>query len=224
MEEQANPIQAPVENYNVYSKIFGWMFMGLLLTAIVGWYTFSTGIIYDIIVNEMLNMLLIAEVVVVIIFSWLRNRISATVASILFFAYAALNGVFFATIFVIFQMSSIMSIFLVAAALFGIFALIGAKTKIDLSKIGVIALGVVVVGVIMSIINLFMNVAILDTIVSWVILLAFFAITAYDMQKIKQMVAAGYQGDKLHIYAAFELYLDFINIFIRLLSLFGKRN
>lgn len=128
------------------------------------------------------------------------------------------------TIFYLFELSSIVYLFVGSAVLFGGLALIGYKTNADLSRWHTILFGVLIVGVILSLVNLFLGNTMLDVILDWVILLTFFGITIYDMNKIKNLAEEGIaDNDKLHIYGAMELYLDFINIFIRILSLFAKR-
>lgn len=169
-------------------------------------------------------MLLIAEVIVVLLFSFLFKKLPATVVGILYFIYAAINGVTLSTIFYLFELNSIIYLFLASAALFGIFAFIGYKTDADLSKWHTLLFGVLIVGVILSLINIFIGNSMLDVILDWVILLVFFGITMYDMNKIKNLETEDLRDqDKLHIYGAMELYLDFINIFLRILALFGKR-
>lgn len=209
---------------NLIAKTFFWMFLGLLGTAIIAWYTYSTGLFIEIILGDYWSILLIAEVVVVLLFSFLFKKLPPVVVGILFFVYAALNGVTLSTIFVIFELTSIVYLFIASAILFGGLALIGYKTKADLSKWHTILFGVLIVGVILSIINIFIGNGMLDLVLDWVILLVFFGITIYDMNKIKNLSEeVELDQEKLHIYGAMELYLDFINIFIRILSIFGKR-
>lgn len=209
---------------NLIAKTFFWMFLGLLGTAIIAWYTYSTGLFAEIILGDYWSILLIAEVVVVLLFSFLFKKLPPVVVGILFFVYAALNGVTLSTIFVIFELSSIVYLFIASAVLFGGLALIGYKTKADLSKWHTILFGVLIVGVVLSIVNIFLGNGMLDLVLDWVILLVFFGITIYDMNKIKNLSEeVELDQEKLHIYGAMELYLDFINIFLRILSIFGKR-
>ena len=148
----------------------------------------------------------------------------ATIVGILYFLYAAINGVSLATIFYVFELNSIILLFIVSSLLFGGFALYGYKTKKDLSNWHTLLFGTLLAGLVVSILNLFFKNSVLDIIIDWVILLVFFGITAYDMNKIKQLsLVDTIDQDKIHIYGAMELYLDFINIFLRILSIFGKR-
>lgn len=205
-------------------KTFFWMFLGLLGTALVAWYTYASGLFVSIFIGGYWEMLLIAEVLVVLLFSFLFKKLPPVIVGILFFVYAMLNGVTLSTIFVLFELSSIVWLFVVSALLFGGMAFYGYKTKKDLSSWKTLLFGILIAGVILSIINLFMGNSTLDIILDWVILFVFFGITAYDMNKIKALQEdESLDQSKLHIYGAMELYLDFINIFLRILSLFGKR-
>ena len=168
-------------------------------------------------------MLLIVEIVVVLLFSFLFRKLSPTIVGILYFVYAMINGVTLSTIFYTFELNSIVYLFLGAALLFGGLAFVGYKTQRDLSNWRSILFGVLIVGLILSLINLFLGNSMLEIVLDWVILLVFFGITIYDMNKIKNLqYEDGIDQEKLYIYGAMELYLDFINIFLRLLSLFGK--
>ena len=222
MVENVNPVQSVGINKNIYSKTFIWMFLGLLATAIVSAFSYITGFTINFI--EFWPILLIVEVVVVIIFSLLLRKLPPGVVGVLFFVYAILNGITLSTIFYVFELSSIVFIFFAAAAIFGICALYGKITNKDLSKIGTILLVTLLIGVIVSIINLFIGNSMIDIIIDWLILIVFFGITAWDMQKVRQFAESGQMSDdKVTIYCAMQLYLDFINIFLRLLQIFGSR-
>ena len=222
MVENVNPVQSVGINKNIYSKIFLWMFLGLLATAIVSAFSYITGFTINFI--EFWPILLIVEVVVVIIFSLLLRKLPPGVVGVLFFVYAILNGITLSTIFYVFELSSIVFIFFAAAAIFGICALYGKITNKDLSKIGTILLVTLLIGVIVSIINLFIGNSMINIIIDWLILIVFFGITAWDMQKVRQFAESGQMSDdKVTIYCAMQLYLDFINIFLRLLQIFGSR-
>lgn len=213
-----------VKEYSLIQKTFFWMFLGLLGTAIVAWYTYSSGLFIDIIFKGYFNILLIAELVVVIVFSLLFKKLPPTIVGILYFVYAMINGVSLSVIFVVFELNSIVWLFVASAILFGGMALYGYKTNKDLYNWKTLLFGILIVGLILSLINLFLGNSTLDIILDWVILFVFFGVTAYDMNKIKQLQDdESLDQSKLHIYGAMELYLDFINIFLRILSIFGKR-
>ena len=145
-----------------------------------------------------------------------------TTAKISFLLYSFVSGLTFSSIFVTYQLSSIMYVFLIAAVVFGIFALIGAYTKKDLSKLGTyLAMGLFGV-ILITIFNLFIGSSTTVLILSIVSILIFIGYTAYDVQKILRLYDNSIlPEDNLAIYGALELYLDFINIFLDLLQLFG---
>ena len=209
---------------NVFAKTFQWMFMGLLITGLISWYVYSSGLFIEIIVGGMFEGLLIAELAMVFIFSLIIKKCSPTVAAIMFISYAILNGVTLSIIFVLYQLTSITILFFAAAAIFGIMSLYGYRTNKDLSILAPLFFTTLIIGIVVSLINLAIGNGLIDIIVSWVMLLVFSGITAYDVQKIKLLTEdSSLDQSKIHIYGALELYLDFINIFLRLLSLFGRR-
>lgn len=222
MIENSNPIQDVGTNKSIYSKTFIWMFLGLLATGIVSIFTYFSGFTQNFI--EIWPILAIVEIIVVIVFSLLIKKLPPLAVAILFFIYAIVNGITLSTIFAVFELSSIIIVFFASSAIFGLCALYGYFTKGDLSKLGTIFMITLIVGVIVSIINLFLNNSIVDIVLNWVILLVFFGVTAWDMQKVK-LIAQSEEGkdDRMAIYCAMDLYLDFINIFIRLLNIFGSR-
>lgn len=208
---------------NLMPKTFFWMFLGLLGTAIVAWYTYSTDLLIDIVDSGAWGIILVVELVVVLLFSFLFKKLSPTVVGILYFVYSMINGLSLSVIFVLFKMSSIVYAFVATAALFGVLAVYGYKTQRDISNWRTVLYATLLIGLIVSIINLFLGNEIIDIILDWVILIVFFGLTVYDMNKIKQLQnEPNLDQDKLHIYCAMGLYLDFINIFIRILSIFGK--
>lgn len=210
---------------SMLSKVFFWMFLGLFATGIISWVTYSTGFLENILTEGTFIVMLIIEVLVVIVFSFLFRKLPPIGVAILFFIYAIVNGITLATIYYTFDLSSILYVLFAAALLFLIFAFLGFKVKKDLSKIGTLIMGVLIVAVIISVVNIFLGISFIDTVIDWVILIAFFGITAWDMQQIKNMnLNSAIPEEKLHIYGAMMLYLDFINIFLRLLSLFGRRD
>lgn len=134
-----------------------------------------------------------------------------------------INGLSLSVIFAVFEISSIAYAFLATAGLFGVLALYGYKTDKDISNWRTVLYTTLIIGLIVSLINLFLGNEMIDIILDWVILFVFFGLTVYDMNKIKQLQdEPDLDQSKLHIYGAMELYLDFINIFIRILSIFGK--
>ena len=226
MEDNFNVEEPIIQNVeeNLITKTFFWMFLGLLGTAIISWYTYSSNLYLNLIMNNSFSIVLLIEIVVVLIFSLLFRKLPATVVGILYFIYAAVNGITLSVIFAVFELNSIIILFLASAGLFGGLALYGYNTSKDLSNWHNLLFGTLLVGIIISLINLFMKNSMLDIILDWVILLTFFGITVYDMNKIKLLsLSPDIDNEKSHIYCAMQLYLDFINIFLRILSIFGKR-
>ena len=209
----------------LFGKTFFWMFLGLLGSAIVAYYTYSSGLLFDIILKGYWEILLIIELVAVLLFSLLFRKLPATIVGILYFVYAMLNGVTLATIFAVFELSSIIYLFVISAMIFAVLGIIGYKTDKDLSSWSPYITVFLIAGIVLSIINLFiLKNSMLDLIIDWFILALFCGITIYDINKIKMLQQIpDINQEKIYIYCAMQLYLDFINIFLRILSIFGKR-
>ena len=207
-----------------FTKTFFWMFLGLIGTAIVAAYTYYSGLWEKIAVSNGIVIVAIIELVAVLAFSFLFKKMSPTVAGIVYFIYAFLNGITLSCIFAYYELNSIVIIFIATAAIFGILALIGYKTKKDLSNWRTALMVLLIVGILASVVNLFLKNSMLDLGLTWAMLILFFGITIYDINKLKQLAQDdSLEPEKLHIYGALQLYLDFINIFIRLLQLFGTK-
>ena len=214
----------PTEN-KLFGKTFFWMFLGLLGSALIAWYTYSSGLFLNIVLNDYFTGLLIMELVAVLLFSFLFRKLPPVVVGILYFVYAALNGVKLAVIFAVFELNSIITLFIASALIFGVLSLIGYKTTKNLSSWGTYLNVFLIIGLILSLVNLFIfKSSLFDVILDWVILAVFFGVTIYDINKIKALqLEPDINQEKIHIYCAMQLYLDFINIFLRILSIFGKR-
>ena len=220
-EEQNSPISS---TSNYLSKTFFRMFLGLLATALVAGYTYYSGMVEALIYSNSFFIIFIAELIVVIAFSAGFRKFSSGTVTALFFIYAILTGVTFSTLFAVFELSSIFYVFLGSATIFGILALIGKNTTKDLSNFGTMLSVTLLVGLVVSIINLFVGNTMVDIVLDWVILFIFLGFTVYDMNKITHMNEMGImEQEKLYVYGAMELYLDFINIFLRILYIFGRR-
>ena len=214
---------------NVQNKIFGktffWMFLGLLGSGIIAMYSYSSGLCANIVLDGYFNVLLIFELLVVLLFSFLFRKLSPTLVGILYFVYAMLNGVTLSVIFAVFELYSIIYLFVISAIVFAVFSFIGYKTDKDLSSWSPYITVFIIAGLVLSIINLFIiKSSGLDLIIDWFILAVFCGVTIYDINKIKLLQQEpDIDQEKIHIYCAMQLYLDFINIFLRILSIFGKR-
>lgn len=211
-----------LQDNKIFSKIFFWMFIGLAITFGVGYYvSINENMLYNVFSSYYI-FLIIAEIVVVIWLSAKIRKMKPTTAKILFCLYSFITGLTFSSIFVVYQMTSIMTVFGITALIFLIFALIGYYTKIDLTKLGVYLFMALLGVIICSLINIFVGSATFDLGLTIVCLIIFIAYIAYDIQIIKRNLYQITEEDNLAIYGALQLYLDFINIFLRLLQLFAK--
>ena len=202
--------------------VYAWMGGGLALTALVSLITASSpALLQTILGNRMLfYALLFGELGLVVAISGAINRISASTASLLFLAYAALNGLTMGTLFVVYTSSSIASTFVVTSGMFGAMSLYGYLTKSDLTSWGSFLFMGLVGVVLASVVNIFLH----SPMISWVLsicgVVVFTGLTAYDTQRIKNQ---GHTGLKGAVLGALSLYLDFINMFLSMLRLFGDR-
>ena len=207
----------------IMSKVYLWMSIGLAITFITGSMVANNpDALVAIFSNYTPLVLAIAEIVVVIYLSARVAKMKPTTAKVLFIVYSILTGLTFSVIFLVYNISSIMTVFLATALIMFVFAFIGTVTEMDLSKIGTYLFMALIGIIIVSIINIFVGSSSLELAVSIVALIVFVIYIAYDVQNIKYLSETEIPEDNLAIYGALQLYLDFINIFIRLLSLFGK--
>ena len=208
-----------------FSKVYLWMFIGLLISGGVAYYTSITPSMIKFVYGSY-GWILITELIVVIAFSALRKKVSPGVAKVLFVTYAAISGLTLSSIFLVYKIQSIGMVFLSSSLMFGLLAVYGYITKTDLSSFGKILLFALLAIIIMSVINIFAHNGTFGIIISIISIVVFLGLTAWDMQALKTMYNY-YASDekelgKIAIYGALDLYLDFINIFLQLLNLFGK--
>jgi len=206
----------------IYSKVFFWLFIGLFITFLTGTYVSTNEKLLSIIFSNNYYLIFsLIELGLAIFLSVRIHKMSSTTAKISYILYTLFSGLTFASIFVIYKLQSIILVFIVTAIVFLIFAAIGYFTKIDLSKIGNYLFMILIGIIICTIINIFLKNSIFDIVITSISIIVFLGFIAYDIQKIKK--SNGYLiEDNLAVIGAFELYLDFINIFIDLLRLFGK--
>ena len=212
----SNVIQESVVSKTI-QKTFLWMFLGLFATGLISFVAYKSNILLQLEFYDIFPIIMIVEIVVVLLFNFLFRKLPSTVVAILYFVYAIITGVSLACIYYIYPTSGILYSFFISAIYFGVLAFVGYKTDKDLTKLRTLAL---LVCVIVSIINLFIGLEFIDTIIDCIVLLIFAGITAYDIQRVKYFAI---DDEKAHIYGAMQLYLDFINIFLRILRLFAKR-
>ena len=210
-------------------KVYVWMTLALVITGATAYgVATSPGLMMAIATNRLLFWgLIIAEFGLVVAISAAINRLSLTTATLLFILYSVINGATLSFIFAIYTMSSIASVFFITAGTFAVMAVIGYTTKKDLTSMGKILFMALIGIIIATVVNIFLKSTGLEMIVSYLGVLIFVGLTAYDSQKIKQMLLtapdAGEGAQKLALLGALSLYLDFVNLFIYLLRIFGRR-
>ena len=210
-------------------RVYNWMAAGLAITGFMAFYVSSSPVMMNILFGNPIVpiTLIIAQIGLVF---WLASRVmqmSVSQATGVFLLYAGLTGVTFSTLFVVYTSASITSTFLVTAGTFGAMSLYGYTTKKDLTSWGSFLFMGLIGLIIASVVNMFMQNSMMSTIISYVGVLIFVGLTAYDTQKIKEMNIIGNEGTdedtKEAIQGALTLYLDFINLFLMLLRLMGDR-
>lgn len=207
----------------MFSKVFTWMFLGLFVTAGASVYVaMNPTMLLNIFGTSVYYWLVLLELGLVIFLSARIHKMSFATAGISFLLYSFVSGVTLASIVVVYEISSLILLFGLTALLFLVFGLIGYFTKIDLSKFGNIMFMILLGIIIATLVNIFMGNTMLDIIICCVGIAVFLGIVAYDIQKIKELSYGIEDENKAAIYGALQLYLDFVNIFLYLLQLFGK--
>lgn len=226
-EREANAIATAQRT--LMKNVYCWMALALVVTGLSSYYVANSASAIEFIFSGFTFWaLIISEFVLVVILSSRINKMSFTTAGLLFVAYSIINGLTLSMIFLIYSASSITSTFFITAGTFGAMALVGHFTKKDLSSMGQILFMALIGLIIASLVNLFMKSEMMSYIISYIGVIIFVGLTAYDAQKIKRMI--GEYGTeindntmKIALMGAFSLYLDFINLFLYLLRIFGDR-
>ena len=213
--------------------VFTWMAVGLGVTALVAWFVASSGL-YTRMYSETggMNMLgwviTLAPLAFILIMNFAMNKLSAIGLSIFFILFSAVMGASLSYVFLLYSIGSLTSVFLITTVTFVIMAIVGYTTDTDLTKFGSILMMGLIGIIIAMVINWFLGSAQLDYIISIIGVLIFTGLIAYDTQRIKDLGAAvgmdGHRSRKLAIIAATSIYLDFINLFLFLLRLLGRRD
>jgi len=211
-----------------FNTVYAWMASGLALTAVVAWWVSTQPqLMRQIFQGPVLIILVLAELGLVFAVSAGINRFSATTATVLFMIYSGLNGLTLSAIFVIYTKASLASTFVVTAGTFGAMSVYGFVTKRDLTSLGSMLFMALIGLILASVVNIFLGNETLYWIVTYAGVLIFVGLTAYDTQKLRNYaVQTGgnkEMSNRLAIYGALDLYLDFINLFLFLLRLMGNR-
>lgn len=210
----------------IMPKVFLWMCIGLAVTFVTGSIIANNpSAVIEIFKGSSVFILAIVEIALVIFLSARIHKMSATTARIMFIIYSFITGLTFSSIFIVYEISSIIYVFLATSIIMLLFAFLGYTTKLDLTKLGTYLFMAIIGVLIMMIINLFVGSESFSIGIAVLSVVIFVAYIAYDVQKIKQLFEANViPEENLAIYGALQLYLDFINIFIDLLRIFGRDN
>jgi len=210
-----------------FTQVYGWMAAALGVSGAVAWYTASSGLLIKMMTANpgLFYGAMIAEVGLVIVLSFMLQRMSVPVAILMFLAYSALTGFTLSTIFLAYTAASIVTTFLLAASIFGVMAVYGLFTNRNLGAWGGFLIMSLFGIILASLVNLFLKSPMIDWMMTYAGIVVFSGLAAYDHQKLKAMCLMS-QGDslgKLAIFGALSLYLDFINLFLSLLRAFGRQ-
>lgn len=211
------------ENKTLISKVFIWLFVGLLITFVSGYFlAINEEIMLQVLTFGIIPIIII-ELVIAFLMGLRIQKMQPLTVKILYFIYSITTGITFSAVFATYELSSLINIFLLSAIIFLALALFGYKTQRDLTKFSNILFISLIVIIIFSLLNTFIFTNdIINTIICSLGVFIFCGYIAYDVNKLKKLNSV-LTTDKAAVYGAFQLYLDFINLFIRLLELFGKR-
>lgn len=213
----------------VFRQVYIWMSLALFITGITALIVANNNsLIYSLMSNQLLFWgLIIGEVVMVAVLAARIHKLSLATATVMFIAYSIINGVTMSLLFLLYTRESIASTFFITAGTFGAISAYGYFTKKDLSSLGSILIMALIGILIASLVNIFLGSSTLYWIISYVGVAIFVGLTAYDTQKIKESIMNSDVNEtayKIALMGALELYLDFINLFIYLLRIFGDRD
>ncbi|MCP4884340.1 MAG: Bax inhibitor-1/YccA family protein [Flavobacteriales bacterium] len=223
--------QLDVKSYQAVfiTKVYNWMALALFITGLVAYYTASSPEIFNAIVGSRILFfgLILGELGLVIYLSRAINSMSRSMAIGAFLVYSVLNGLTMSVIFMAYTSTSIATTFYITAGTFAAISFYGYTTKKDLTSIGNMAFMALIGIIIASIVNMFLQNEMMYWIISYLGVAIFVGLTAYDTQKLKAIASRGFANEdgmeKMAIMGALTLYLDFINLFLFLLRIFGDR-
>jgi len=206
------------------NRVYGHMSLAVITSMIVSWLVSSSPVLMQFFFTGIMQYIVIfAPLVAIFAISFNMHKVSYSTAQMMLHGFAALMGLSFATIFVVYTGMSIITAFLGAAILFLTMSIYGYVTKKDLTSIGQFMFVGLIAIIIASIVNIFIGSTVMQMAISAIAIIVFMGLTAYDTQKIRQIVSQGGDTRSQEVAGALTLYLDFINLFIALLQLFGNR-
>jgi uncharacterized protein len=205
-------------------RVYGHMSLAVLVSMIVSYFVGSSPELLAFFFTGALKWVVIfAPLVIILAFSVASERFSKSGLQMFLYAFAALMGLSFATIFALFTMGSIVSAFMSAAVLFAVMSGYGYFTKQSLDSVGKFMFVGLIAVIIASVINIFIGSTVMQLVISAIAIIVFLGLTAYDTQRIREMVSMGGDTGRQEVMGALTLSMDFINLFINLLQLFGAR-
>jgi len=204
-------------------RVYGQMSLAVIVSMLVSYFVGSSPELLAFFFTGVMKWIVIfSPLAAILAFSFAAEKFSRSALQLFLYGFAALMGLSFATIFAIFTMGSIVSAFMGAAILFGVMSGYGYFTKQSLDSIGKFMIVGLIAIIIASIVNIFIGSTVMQTVISALAIIIFLGLTAYDTQKIREMVSIDNTGRE-EVIGALTLYMDFINLFINLLQLFGDR-
>lgn len=220
----ASAVLAEESARSFMQRVYWWMSVGLALTGGIAWVVASSQQLTAMVLPYYFPLLL-AELAVVFLFSFIQSKVSGPVAAAMFLLYAVLSGLTFSVLFLVYELGSVGSAFAITAGTFGAMSVYGTVTKKDLSGWGSFLMMGLIGIIIAGIVNIFVQSDMLGFVKSCAAVLIFAGLTAYDTQKLRQYHAnSGYSSAmSLAISGALMLYLDFVNLFLNILRLMGRR-
>lgn len=209
---------------NLFSKVFLWLAAGLFISFGVAFYVSTNeNLVYNIFTKYYI-WIIILELVLAFVLSLCITKLSKAMTIVLYIEYSAVTGLTLSSVFLAYELSSIIMIFLMTSIIFALLSVYGYITKKDVSKIGPILFFGLIGIIIVTILNIFVfKSSSFDTWISIISIIIFLGFVVYDINLIKRRMY-DIDDDKLAVYGAFQLYLDFVNIFLDLLRLFGESN
>jgi len=219
-----NTYRSASEINSAMARVYNYMMLAILNSAVVSYLVSSSPGLMAVLFGTMLKwVILFSPLIAIFVISYFMDKVSKTGAQLMLHGFAALMGLSLSTIFVIYTSSSIFMAFVSSAILFGVMSAYGYFTKKDLSSVGQFMIVGLIAIIIASIVNIFVGSSVLTTVISALAIIIFLGLTAYDTQRIREMVSFNREEDNAEVSGALSLYMNFINIFINLLQLFGDK-
>lgn len=219
----ASVYRSATEINSAMSRVYGHMGLAVITSMIVSFLVGTNPTLLAFFFTGAMKWIVIfAPLVAILAVSFAMDKFSKTSLTVFLHGFAALMGLSFATIFAVYNMGSIVSAFMSAAVLFGVMSAYGYFTKKNLDSIGQFMFIGLIAIIIASVINIFIGSTVMQMVISAIAVIVFLGLTAYDTQKIRELVSVDNDG-KAEVMGALSLYLDFINLFLSLLQLFGGR-